>query len=355
MKFIFLIVLTCLLGSMVAQPENNYCENAIVLPANEWCSKIRAYTIFDATPSITEGQTCTGDDNALMKDVWFEFTARGNFVFFGVTALEVPVAHQPRRFTITIYTGGCTQKISDRCVVGNVDVHWVIGDDFIEGETYLARVATSIDSLRPEDATLDSLGNFGICLDSYNDSLICSDLPVIALGDTIIEKSSGARLFASAASDSAFVNYQWYVDDSLICEDCPVIEVFPDAPTLYTVVADDGLCQGQDQIEVKVQIGEGDLQVFVPNAFSPNGDLINDRVTVFGGSSLASVQQLDIYNRWGELVFRRNDFPPNDMSWGWDGTRQGKAVPMGVFTYVTQVEFVDGSIRQFSGSFHLIR
>lgn len=340
---------------MVAQPDNDACVNAIPLPAEKWCSEIRAYTIFDATPSIIEGQTCTGDENSLMKDVWFEFTALGNFVFFGITALEVPVASQPRRFTITMYRGGCTEKILDRCVLGNVDVHWIIGDDFIPGESYLARVATSIDSLRPDDTSMDFQGNFGICLDSYDESMICNDLSVIAFGDTLLDLGNSSRLSASARSDSIFVNYQWYIGDRLICDNCPELEVFPDTPTIYTVRADDGLCIGQDEIEVKVRIVEADRKVFIPNAFTPNGDLLNDRATVYGGPSLVSIKQLDIYNRWGQLVFRQNNFPPNDNSTGWDGTQQGELAPIGVYTYVAQVEFTDASIQQFSGSFHLIR
>ena len=340
---------------MVAQPDNDHCENAIVLPADRWCSEIRAYTIFDATPSITEGQTCTGEEDSLMKDVWFEFTAIGNFVFFGVTALEVPEASIPRRFTITLYTGSCQQKVLNQCVPGHADLHWIIGDDFIPGETYLARIAISVDSLKPGDPNLDSLGNFGICLDSYNDSLICDDLSAIALGDTLINLGSSARLFASASTDSNNVNYQWYVGDSLICDMCPVVEVFPEASTIYRVLADDGLCQGEDQIEVEVRIGEGDRKVFIPNAFTPNGDLLNDRATVYGGPLLTSIKQLDIYNRWGQLVFRRYDFPPNDASIGWDGTQHGEPLPMGVFAYVAHVEFTDGSIGQYSGAFHLIR
>ncbi len=355
MRIIFLLVLTCLVGSMVAQPENNHCEDAIAIPADNWCSEIRAYTIYDATPSITEGRTCTGDEDSQMKDVWFEFTALGNFVFLGVNVLEVPVADQPRLFTITLYTGDCKQKISERCVIGNVDVHWIIGDDFVEGETYLARVATSVDSLRPENAALDSLGNFGICLDSYSDSLICSTLAVDALGDTLIDRGSSARLFATATSDSVFVNYQWMVGDSLICDNCPELEVSPDISTLYTVLADDGRCKGQDQIMVHVGLTESDRQVFIPNAFSPNGDQINDRVTIYGGPFLASIKQIDIYNRWGALLFTQKNFPPNALLNGWDGTKDGKPMPMGVFTYVAQVAFIDGSVRQYSGTFHLIR
>ncbi|NND08791.1 MAG: T9SS type B sorting domain-containing protein [Saprospiraceae bacterium] len=355
MRVAWFIILSCCIQGLIAQPDNDHCETAIPLPADNWCSEIRAYTIFDATPSIREGQTCTGEEDSLMKDVWFEFTALGNFVFFGVTALEVPIASLPRRFTISLYRGNCRQRILDQCTLGDIDVHWIIGDDFVAGETYLARIAISVDSLNPETTVFDSLGNFGICLDSYNDSLICDDLSVTAVGDTLIELGNIARLSASTNSDSMLVSYQWYVDDSLICDMCPVVEVSPKASIIYTVLADDGMCQGQSQIEVDVLIGDDDRKVYIPNAFTPNGDSLNDRATVFGGPMLSSIKQLDIYNRWGDLVFREYNLPPNDASIGWDGTQYGKLASTGVFAYVAYVEFIDGSNRQYSGTFQLIR
>ena len=353
MKIIFLIVISCFTSSILAQPSNDDCEKAIEFPAEGWCSEVRAFTIFNATPSLTTGQTCSGEDNSSMKDVWFKFTVPGNFVFFGVTALEVPLANIPLLFTITLYTGKCQELVLDRCIEGDSDVHWIVGEDFVPGQTYLARIATSIDSLKP-DSGLDSLGNFGLCLDSYN-TLECDSLFLVVSNDTLIEFGSKVRLLATAITDITPVHYQWFVGDSMICDNCPSVEVFPESNTTYVVFASNDQCFAQSEVEVNVLVNNVDREVFIPNAFTPNGDQINDRITIFGSHSLSSVRQLDIYNRWGELVFREQNLNPNDEGHGWDGNQGGDQAPGGIYAYVATIEFIDGEIKEYSGNFHLIR
>lgn len=69
-----------------------------------------------------------------------------------------------------------------------------------------------------------------------------------------------------------------------------------------------------------------EVNLFIPNAFSPNGDLINDNFSVVINDVLS--YQLTIWNRWGELVFETND------PWGnWNGTYKGKESPQDVYTY----------------------
>jgi gliding motility-associated-like protein len=88
--------------------------------------------------------------------------------------------------------------------------------------------------------------------------------------------------------------------------------------------------------------------LFVPNAFTPNGDGKNDILFV-KGTSIKSMQFL-IYNQWGEKVFEstRQDT-------GWDGTASGKSQPVGVYVYVLKAELLDGSTQQLKGSITLIR
>jgi gliding motility-associated-like protein len=95
-------------------------------------------------------------------------------------------------------------------------------------------------------------------------------------------------------------------------------------------------------------------KVFIPNAFSPNGDGINDFFSIFANEDTKIIQQLNIYDRWGELIFIKKDFAPNQESLGWDGTfREKKAMP-GVYTYWAEVEFLDGKKKFFKGDVTLI-
>ncbi len=86
----------------------------------------------------------------------------------------------------------------------------------------------------------------------------------------------------------------------------------------------------------------------VPNAFTPNGDGINDKVQVRGYG--IGKMTFRIYNRWGQLVFQTTD--PDQ---GWDGRYKGALQPMDVFAYVLEVEFTDGTRATKKGDITLIR
>ena len=76
-----------------------------------------------------------------------------------------------------------------------------------------------------------------------------------------------------------------------------------------------------------------DIAYKLPNAFTPNGDGINDRFFVVGNADEAESFQLSIWNRWGELIFETND--ANE---GWNGQKfnTGKIAPNGVYVVVVQ-------------------
>jgi gliding motility-associated-like protein len=86
----------------------------------------------------------------------------------------------------------------------------------------------------------------------------------------------------------------------------------------------------------------------VPNAFSPNGDGMNDVLLVRGfGISKFSFK---IFNRWGQLVFESND-----PAIGWDGRFKGALQPMDAYAYTVQLEFSDGTQGSKQGSVTLLR
>ena len=114
-------------------------------------------------------------------------------------------------------------------------------------------------------------------------------------------------------------------------------------------------CENAALVNVNVRLRDIDRIIYVPNAFTPNGDGFNDQITIFGSDLLQSVLQLDIYDRWGNLAFRKMNFEPNDDQQGWDGTGGDQYYDGGTFVYLTRVRFIDGSTKTFQGSFHLIR
>ena len=102
----------------------------------------------------------------------------------------------------------------------------------------------------------------------------------------------------------------------------------------------------------EVLIGsDSDYHIYIPNAFTPNGDGNNDIVKCYLKNNLGEKFNFMIFNRWGEKVFETSN-----PAQGWDGTYKGQMQPPGVFVYVVKVVFVpDEGIRDFKGSIALIR
>ncbi|HFA50174.1 MAG TPA: gliding motility-associated C-terminal domain-containing protein [Bacteroidetes bacterium] len=96
--------------------------------------------------------------------------------------------------------------------------------------------------------------------------------------------------------------------------------------------------------------------IYVPNAFSPNGDGINDIFQIYaGGNGIAKVNSFRIFSRWGESVFEYFDFQPNDPQFGWDGKHKGQEMNPAVFAWFAEVELIDGDVRLLKGDVTLLR
>lgn len=89
-------------------------------------------------------------------------------------------------------------------------------------------------------------------------------------------------------------------------------------------------------------------QIFIPNAFSPNGDGKNDVFYVYG--TVIKNVSISIYDQWGGLIFNSNR-----MSAGWDGTFKGKAQPVGVYVYYVEATLNDGQTIKRKGTINLLR
>lgn len=89
--------------------------------------------------------------------------------------------------------------------------------------------------------------------------------------------------------------------------------------------------------------------VFIPTAFSPNGDNNNEVLFIHGLDPLQTFDFI-IYNRWGQVVFQATS-----MSQGWDGTKDGKPCPSDVYAYMIKVSSPDGTVETKSGNITLMR
>ncbi len=144
--------------------------------------------------------------------------------------------------------------------------------------------------------------------------------------------------------------YQWSSPDaSLSCTDCASPTVMPTATTEYMLTYTNGdNCSATDRIIVRVSQTP---QIYVPTAFSPNGDNHNDRFRVYGSQSIASVTDLRVFDRWGELVWEQD----SEEDGGWDGTFRGEPMGNGVFAYVGSVLLNNGVRVAIKGSVAIVK
>jgi gliding motility-associated-like protein len=110
-------------------------------------------------------------------------------------------------------------------------------------------------------------------------------------------------------------------------------------------------CATSADVRVEVIFEKG---LYVPNAFSPNGDGLNDIFTIYGKESNIQIQKLEIFNRWGAPVFQARDFPPNSEV-GWDGFFNGRLMNASVFVWRAEVAFPDGRVELLKGDLTLLR
>lgn len=149
--------------------------------------------------------------------------------------------------------------------------------------------------------------------------------------------------------------FRWEPSDQIGCEtDCETINWIPTASqTLHLTATSEKGCVASDSIRVAVNKVR---KVFIPNAFSPNFDGSNDYFTIYGVMpNIQQVEELMIFDRWGELVFEKTAFSPNDYSGGWDGTFRGKVQAAGIYVYVTSIRFLDGELIVYSGNISLVK
>ena len=189
------------------------------------------------------------------------------------------------------------------------------------------------------------------CLDSIQlevkqpDSLLTVDLvPTIA---TCINKKDGTIAAFASGGNSGFYAYEWTNTNP--------IQTAQTAIGLATgaynvVVTDANNCITASQIQLEQELC---CQLFMPDAFTPNGDLRNDQYHIIERGGGVILGEFRIYNRYGQIVFSTRD-----ISEGWDGTFKGKEQNGDTYYYILQYQCNDRgyiSPKIEKGSIHLIR
>jgi gliding motility-associated-like protein len=168
--------------------------------------------------------------------------------------------------------------------------------------------------------------------------------PIITVtnSDTLVLIGNSTTLTAQGAD-----TYQWIPSSALNCDNCSITISTPDTTITYCVVGTNTFgCSDTACIVVNVDNDCG--QLFLPLAFSPNGDGKND-VWKIRGRCIKSFE-LRIFDRWGEKVFETVN--PNE---GWDGTFNGKALGSDVYVFFVTITMRNGEVKNLKGDITILR
>ncbi|MEM1120949.1 MAG: gliding motility-associated C-terminal domain-containing protein [Bacteroidota bacterium] len=191
----------------------------------------------------------------------------------------------------------------------------------------------------------------------WSDMVTLQDPPQfdVSLGDNItLDLGDSITLRALVNEPTNTVTFDWTSEDPSICADCPAPTIQPINSERYSVTATNSAgCAASASVLVQVQ---NQRRVFMPSVFSPNGDGKNDLLRPFSGSEVADIGMFRIFNRWGELIYERENMDMQLNTEGWDGaTETGQKAPPGVYLFYAEVAWKNGSTDVLTGDVTLIR
>lgn len=201
---------------------------------------------------------------------------------------------------------------------------------------------------------LDVTNAFG-CRATQKDTVVITVLPpvkIFAGNDTSISVNQQLQLNAIDINNSGFVSYLWTPSTGLnsTAVKNPLAKfssTIGNNGITYRVTARTAAgCEASDDITVKI-FAQADI--YVPNAFTPNGDGLNDVIRPV----LAGIRELKyfrVFNRYGEMVFATGK--PGE---GWNGIYKGERQNAGGFTWMAEAVDYRGNIIQKNGVVVLIR
>ncbi len=158
--------------------------------------------------------------------------------------------------------------------------------------------------------------------------------PTVNIGPDINANTGNVVTLHPTTQNGPIVSWQWSPAAGLSCNDCPNPTTTVVTGGTYSVTVQNTYgCIATDIITINGFCEKA--QVFIPNAFTPDGDGLNDILMVRGGG--IRVKSFRIFNRWGELVFEKLNFGANDVKYGWDGKVRGVPATPDVFVYTAEV------------------
>lgn len=220
----------------------------------------------------------------------------------------------------------------------------------LDGENFLP--LTTFNNLTAGDYTLFIRDKNSCTGEQYFSITAPQELVVELPTEEKIQLGDSLQLSPISNSNRA-LTYEWFPLEGLSCTNCAMPTALPLKTTLYTLqVTDEEGCTASAEMMIYV---DNNVPVYLPTGFSPNEDGINDHWQIFPSNGVQQVLSVQVFNRWGSLVFEVIEPDLQTLQEGWDGKINGQTAPTGVYVYAVHLAFISGEQEVLKGDFLLMR
>jgi hypothetical protein len=217
--------------------------------------------------------------------------------------------------------------------------------------TYLwnkGQITSTLNQLLPDTYAVTVTDAKGCqIIDTFN--LTYARVVMVEAGDSSIIDFGDQHPLSATTNLMGSLSWSWSPSYQLSCTTCYDPIASPLQTTLYiATVSDIDGCKASDSVLITVN---KQYPLYVPNAFTPNADGVNDYFEIYGRKKTWSYVSVEIFNRWGEKIFESNDH-----DFKWDGTYKGVPQEPGVYVYTLNVTYIDGfRVDKQKGSITIIK
>jgi gliding motility-associated-like protein len=350
--------------SITISPTTNLTTYSVTGTDINNCVNTATITVtlsYPPTLTINPSKICKGQSTTLTVDgantyTWGPTTGLSSTT--GASVVANPTV--TTTYTITGYNG-CVNTITTSIMVDSLPNITITGTTLFVcsgktttltasgANTYVWSTGSNAatDTISPTvNTTYTVIGtNANNCTNTAIKTVTVNPLPDISInqGTSLLTIISGTSITLVASGANT---YQW-VSENVSCTTCASITESPNATTQYCVMGmDNNKCT--DTSCVTITIEETCGNVFIPDAFSPNGDGSNETFKVYG--KCINALTLQIFDRWGNKIFETTD-----IAMGWDGTFQGNMMNTGTYIYQAAYTLSNGEKDKAKGNFILMR
>jgi gliding motility-associated-like protein len=306
--------------------------------------------------STTNGNILT-DINGTSIDVdqegtyYFQVQNLNNGCFTKDSILVTRDPEEPREFTLDTYQANCPDEVS------NISILSISGG---YGPYTILLNNQQIDIL--ESIELGP-GDYDLLIRDINDCGINHSFSIEPVTSVEVERMEDVTIEIGESYElnpvlnfgiSQIESIDWSPSSLVSCSTCLNARFIGSSSSVLELnIRTINGCETSARVNINVILNKN---IYAPNAFSPNEDGANDYFTIYvKDQSVAQINYLRIFNRWGDKVFDKENFPANVNSEGWDGTHVGEPLNPAVFVFTAEVEFIDGSTKKISGDVSLIK